>query len=71
MFREILAQSAAVGVEFDVDMLRVDRIREELEYGGLRLRTTASHRDDVIGTTARESEGSPFTGPGGAIGRVR
>ncbi|AWC25171.1 hypothetical protein CO731_04665 [Aminobacter sp. MSH1] len=41
-FREILAQGAADGVEFDVDALRVDRIREELEYGGLRLRTTAS-----------------------------
>ncbi|MGR8964179.1 nucleotidyl transferase AbiEii/AbiGii toxin family protein [Rhizobium leguminosarum] len=41
-FREILTQGAADGVEFDVDALRVDRIREELEYGGLRLRTTAS-----------------------------
>lgn len=40
-FREILAQEAADGVEFDVDALRVDRIREEVEYGGLRLRTTA------------------------------
>ena len=41
-FREILAQDAGDGVVFDVDALRVDRIREELEYGGLRLRTTAS-----------------------------
>ena len=41
-FREILAQAVDDGVEFDVDTLRVDRIREELEYGGLRLRTTAS-----------------------------
>jgi len=41
-FREILAQEAADGAEFDVDGLHVDRIREELEYGGLRLRTTAS-----------------------------
>jgi predicted nucleotidyltransferase component of viral defense system len=41
-FREIMAQDAADGVEFDVDALRVDRNREELEYGGLRLRTTAS-----------------------------
>lgn len=41
-FREILAQVADDGVEFDVDALRVDRIREELEYGGLRLRTVAS-----------------------------
>ncbi len=41
-FREILARGAADGVEFDDDGLRVDRIREELEYGGLRLRTTAS-----------------------------
>lgn len=41
-FREILAADVADGVEFDLDALRVDRIREELEYGGLRLRTTAS-----------------------------
>lgn len=41
-FREILAQEVDDGVEFDIDALRVDRIREELEYGGLRLRTTAS-----------------------------
>lgn len=41
-FREILAQDAGDGVEFDADALRVDRIRDELEYGGLRLRTTAS-----------------------------
>lgn len=41
-FREILAQDADDGVEFDAEALRVDRIREELEYGGLRLRTTAS-----------------------------
>ena len=41
-FGEILAQDAGDGVVFDTDALRVDRIREELEYGGLRLRTTAS-----------------------------
>jgi predicted nucleotidyltransferase component of viral defense system len=41
-FREILAQDAGDGVVFDVDALRVDRIREDLEYGGLRLRTTAA-----------------------------
>jgi predicted nucleotidyltransferase component of viral defense system len=40
-FRSILAQDAGDGVYFNVDALRVDRIREELEYGGLRLRTTA------------------------------
>lgn len=41
-FRDILAANVADGVEFDLGALRVDRIREELEYGGLRLRTTAS-----------------------------
>jgi predicted nucleotidyltransferase component of viral defense system len=41
-FREILVQAADDGVEFNADALRADRIREELEYGGLRLRTTAS-----------------------------
>lgn len=41
-FREIMALDAGDGVEFDANALRVDRIREELEYGGLRLRTIAS-----------------------------
>jgi hypothetical protein len=41
-FREILAHDAGDGVEFNAAALRVDRIREELEYEGLRLRTTAS-----------------------------
>ncbi len=41
-FREICAQDTGDGVAFDADGIRVDRIREALEYGGLRLRTTAS-----------------------------
>lgn len=41
-FREILAQDVEDGVVFDLDTLRIDRIREETEYGGLRLRTIAS-----------------------------
>ncbi len=42
VFREILTIDTNDSVVFDVNALRVDRIREELEYGGLRLRTTAS-----------------------------
>ncbi|ALA17794.1 MULTISPECIES: nucleotidyl transferase AbiEii/AbiGii toxin family protein [unclassified Chelatococcus] len=41
-FRDILAQNVEDGVVFDPDTLRVDRIREELDYGGLRLRAIAS-----------------------------
>jgi hypothetical protein len=41
-FRDILAQDAEDGVVFDPATLRVDRIREELDYGGLRLRAIAS-----------------------------
>lgn len=41
-FQEILAQQADDGVSFDTGTLRVDRIREELGYGGLRLRVVAS-----------------------------
>ncbi|MDB5522251.1 MAG: hypothetical protein JWM58_14 [Rhizobium sp.] len=41
-FRDILAQQANDGVTFDAETLRVDRIREGLEYGGLRLRMVAS-----------------------------
>jgi predicted nucleotidyltransferase component of viral defense system len=50
-FRNILALDADDGVEFDAKALRVDRIREELEYGGLRLRTTASISGAKIGLT--------------------
>lgn len=41
-FKQILATDVEDGVQFDLDAVRVDQIREELEYGGLRLRTTAS-----------------------------
>ena len=41
VFREICAIEENDGVTFDVDALRVELIREELEYGGLRLCTTA------------------------------
>mgnify|MGYP005855731233 CR=1 FL=1 len=41
-FKEILALDVEDGVDFDSDAVRVDQIREEIEYGGLRLRTTAS-----------------------------
>ena len=50
-FKEILALNVSDGVEFDAVALRVDRIREELEYGGLRLRTTASIGGAPIGLT--------------------
>ncbi|TAM50094.1 MAG: nucleotidyl transferase AbiEii/AbiGii toxin family protein [Burkholderiaceae bacterium] len=40
-FREICAIVLNDGIEFDVEGLRVELIREELDYGGLRLRTTA------------------------------
>ncbi|MCC7342003.1 MAG: nucleotidyl transferase AbiEii/AbiGii toxin family protein [Bryobacterales bacterium] len=42
IFRDILGQHAEDGTVFDQDTLRVDRIREETAYGGLRLRTIAS-----------------------------
>ena len=42
IFREVLAIAADDGVEFDLDALRAGRIREDLEYSGVRLRGTAS-----------------------------
>ena len=42
IFREVLAITGDDGVEFDHEGLRVARIREELQYGGIRLRGTAS-----------------------------
>jgi predicted nucleotidyltransferase component of viral defense system len=42
IFREICAVGQADGVTFDVDAIKIERNREELEYGGLRLRTQAT-----------------------------
>ncbi len=42
IFREICAVGQTDGVTFDVDAIRIERNREELEYGGLRLRTQAT-----------------------------
>jgi len=41
-FREICAVTFDDGVVFDVDGVQIDRIREELEYGGLRIKTNAT-----------------------------
>lgn len=41
-FREIMAVEVDDGVSFDLKGLRIEAIREELEYGGSRLRTTAT-----------------------------
>jgi predicted nucleotidyltransferase component of viral defense system len=41
VFREFLAVPADDGVVFNVEGLAVDLIREELEYGGLRIKTDA------------------------------
>ncbi|MDO8432073.1 MAG: nucleotidyl transferase AbiEii/AbiGii toxin family protein [Candidatus Binatus sp.] len=42
VFREVCGMLADDGITFEVDNLRIERIREELEYGGLRLRTIAN-----------------------------
>jgi predicted nucleotidyltransferase component of viral defense system len=42
VFREICRVDVPDGVEFDGRGMRVDLIREDTEYGGLRLRTTAA-----------------------------
>jgi predicted nucleotidyltransferase component of viral defense system len=41
-FREICAVPFDDGVIFDVEGVEIDRIREELEYGGLRIKTNAT-----------------------------
>ena len=41
VFREICGVAQDDGVVFDADALKVERNREELEYGGLRLKTQA------------------------------
>lgn len=42
IFREVCAIGADDAVTFDIDGLTIDKIREELEYGGLRIKTTAT-----------------------------
>ena len=41
-FREICALKADDAVAFDIDGLAIDRIRDEAQYGGLRIKTTAT-----------------------------
>lgn len=41
-FREIMAIGVDDGVSFDLKGLRIEAIREEVKYGGSRLRTTAA-----------------------------
>ncbi|MEO8137918.1 MAG: nucleotidyl transferase AbiEii/AbiGii toxin family protein [Betaproteobacteria bacterium] len=41
-FREIMEVEVDDGVNFDLKRLRIEAIRKEVEYGGSRLRTTAS-----------------------------
>lgn len=41
-FREVMAIEADDGVVFDLEGLAIEVIREEVEYGGSRLRTTAA-----------------------------
>jgi predicted nucleotidyltransferase component of viral defense system len=48
-FREIARIAADDGLTFDTESLRVDLIREDLEYGGLRLRTNAALAGARIG----------------------
>ncbi|OAO04812.1 hypothetical protein A8B75_06610 [Sphingomonadales bacterium EhC05] len=40
-FREIMSIAAKDGIEFDLDALTANPIREEMEYGGTRLKTFA------------------------------
>jgi predicted nucleotidyltransferase component of viral defense system len=42
VFREICAVKSDDAVVFDSDGLTADRVRDELEYGGLRIKTTAT-----------------------------
>jgi predicted nucleotidyltransferase component of viral defense system len=41
VFRDICALEIDDGVIFDINALTIDRVRDELEYGGLRIKTSA------------------------------
>jgi predicted nucleotidyltransferase component of viral defense system len=49
VFREICSIDAGDAVAFDISGITIDRIRDEIEYGGLRIKTTA----DVDGARVR------------------
>lgn len=42
IFQEICAAPFEDAVAFDIEGLEIDRVREELEYGGLRIKTNAT-----------------------------
>jgi len=45
LFKDIFAGEAPDGVQFDADGAQIGRIREDTEYGGLRIKTTANVGD--------------------------
>jgi predicted nucleotidyltransferase component of viral defense system len=51
VFREIMATEEEDGLVFDVEGLRADAIREDVEYGGVRLRTIATLEKARIAVT--------------------
>jgi hypothetical protein len=66
IFREIFAVEANDGVVFDVQALAIDRVREELENGGLRIKTNAtvdSARIRVLIDIGFGDAVEPATGP--------
>lgn len=48
-FHEICSIDAGDAVSFDIPSLTIDRIRDDTDYGGLRIKTTA----DVDGARVR------------------
>lgn len=42
VFHQVMARDEGDGLQFDVEGLRADPIREDVEYGGVRLRTRAT-----------------------------
>lgn len=70
VFAEILAIDADDGLVFDIDALKATAIREEMEYGGVRLRTNAFLERSRIPVTidvgfgdAMTSAAEPFAYP--------
>lgn len=48
VFRDVLAVHSEDGIEFDPNNLRIDLIREQLDYGGLRLSGSATIGGAVV-----------------------
>ena len=67
IFSEIMAVDTDDGLVFDIEALAASRIREEIEYGGIRLKTSAYLERTRIPVTLDIGFGDALADPGQSI----